>query len=818
MSFKIAARTILQLGAELISSDEIAFYELIKNAVDARSPKVQVDIVVRVPQSTYNKLREKLTGMRRASKIADSEFDELKDQIAKSITPGTPSCADLEDRIRSSESLDALLLNLDGANYIEIEDWGHGMGLEDLNEVYLTIGTRSRYKERKAQSNGRSGDEESFRPILGEKGVGRLSAMRLGNQLEVVTGKKGEPNWNTLIIDWDWFSHDSDALLEDIPVSALRAGKKESRVESGTRIRISALSSDWKIDRVRNMAAHNFSRFADPFNPEDKFPISLYFNDDFIQIPDFDQSIFKYAHATVRATFSVVRNTRNKDVKEVSLKGTVKYRIQDVKKSFDLSTVEVKSAAKAETLDELGSLGPFTMKAYWFNRQLLAKKHIPDAVYVKRMVDEWAGGLMLYRDGYRVFPYGNKDDDWLGLDKKALASGGYKVNRSQIIGKVDISYRDNPELIDQTNREGLRDGPERRAFIALLKFVLEEEMRAFLNNVDKKLNLKKQIDLDDVEEKFDNQLKRAFRTVRDLVEKIPEKERDDEEILRLSRSFDALRESMKEARSIADQYKEGSDLTVHLAGVGLLVEGIAHELNRAASNALMTISDTPKRDLPSGVTRQFQSLEAQMKTLQKRLQILDPVGAAARQRKSTFDMVSWVQELLEGHEAQFQRHGISYKVTIQPKGVAQWRVKAVKGMIVQVFENLINNSVYWLKQQKAISKTILKNDDQDVDSWELTDKTFSPRIEVVIDVENKEIEFSDNGPGIAPSLRDEIFLPYVTHKPAGEGKGLGLYLSREIATYHDAELFLSPYPSRVSSKRLNTFIFRLEKGPSHEEN
>src|SRR5205823_6627238 len=94
---------------------------------------------------------------------------------------------------------------------------------------------------------------------------------------------------------------------------------------------------------------------------------------------------------------------------------------------------------------------------------------------VRQQQAQWAGGLALYRDGFRVHPYGGPDDDWLDLDRKALASGGYKVNRRQLIGRVSISARQNPLLVDQTNREGLRDCPEKRALVKILKHLLEVE-------------------------------------------------------------------------------------------------------------------------------------------------------------------------------------------------------------------------------------------------------------------------------------------------------------------------------------------------------
>src|SRR5205823_14359621 len=99
------------------------------------------------------------------------------------INPTAPQVLELEQAFTNAKTIDNLLEALEEANYINILDTGSGMSLEDLNEVYLTIGTPLRLKQRqnsRLASNKSDGDSE--RPLLGEKGVGRLSAMRLGRR------------------------------------------------------------------------------------------------------------------------------------------------------------------------------------------------------------------------------------------------------------------------------------------------------------------------------------------------------------------------------------------------------------------------------------------------------------------------------------------------------------------------------------------------------------------------------------------------------------------------------------------------------------
>lgn len=88
------------------------------------------------------------------------------------------------------------------------------------------------------------------------------------------------------------------------------------------------------------------------------------------------------------------------------------------------------TSVKPSSLYDLKNVGPFQFDLYWFNRKEIKETAGIEAPYVTNQVRIWAGGPMVFRDGFRVNPYGGPDDDWLGLDKKALASGGYKLNRN----------------------------------------------------------------------------------------------------------------------------------------------------------------------------------------------------------------------------------------------------------------------------------------------------------------------------------------------------------------------------------------------------
>jgi signal transduction histidine kinase len=183
----------------------------------------------------------------------------------------------------------------------------------------------------------------------------------------------------------------------------------------------------------------------------------------------------------------------------------------------------------------------------------------------------------------------------------------------------------------------------------------------------------------------------------------------------------------------------------------------------------------------------FETLGSQLKTLQKRIDTLDPLSTSRRQIKETFSILEVVQQIVDARHAQAKRHNV--KLYIDNK-LSSWRIKAVKGMFIQIMENFLSNSFYWL-----IHQSIVKPD-------------FKPVIKITLDSTSKTISVTDNGPGVEPERAEEIFEPFVTSKPPGQGNGLGLYITRELAEYHDWNVEVVNDPE-ISMKYLHTFVLDL---------
>ena len=292
MSFKVSARTILQLGGELISSDGIAFYELIKNSFDATAKRAYVEVAVRLPNETWSRAMDQLEEWSEEG-CRDEEFDSFKDQLVAAAIPSRISDDWLEGLDATTE-VDELLAVVRDANYIQFRDSGHGMTLKDLDEVYLTVGTPNRLNQRAAAKKAKRREI-----ILGEKGIGRLSAMRLGDRLTVTTATEEDKHWNELVIDWRRFSEIPGQLLEDVDVAPQRGKKKEKG--NGTTITIRGLSSNWSEQRVQQIANTDLSRFTDPFAPKRAFQIAVKWNGTAIPVPRMSDLIEEHAHAKVEA-------------------------------------------------------------------------------------------------------------------------------------------------------------------------------------------------------------------------------------------------------------------------------------------------------------------------------------------------------------------------------------------------------------------------------------------------------------------------------------------------------------------------------------
>ncbi len=799
--FKFAARVLEHLGAELISSDDIAVYELVKNGFDAGSSIVLVNVEYYLPSMLIDLLRKEF-----CDEDAIIDRCEITDFVKKVYFNKRVREGDcdvivslLSNNIPEEITSDDLFIVLGDFNKIEVIDSGHGMSLEELDDNYLTVGTLHRYLQHKKYIE--SGvNYPNGQPPTGEKGIGRLSAMRLGSQLEIVAVQSNRKSANILKINWDNFSTSNLINANDVPVDLYSRSIQKYDRSPGTIVRITGLKSCWDHDKTCDVANRFVSKLMDPFKKQMTRKINVVWNGQQVYVPRIGQSYLEAAHNTMKCQMSIQRNGKflmNTNLTFTSSVGVVKTDSR-TETALDFTSID----------DEIARLiGPFEVELYHYNRrQLSAIPGIATRKEFKGWLDEWCGGLKLYRDGVRVMPYGQvgvgiRDgargvaepyDDWLELDSTALRGRGYRVNRIQIVGCVRISRALNPNLRDQANRQGLIDNDVTRQFVGLLK----ELVKRFTVDMDI-MNRPQADDLESLREQSQvaqDELAIASDNLLDAARK-GDREKAAEAKDRLVKAINQIRAIADNTQTALESRQEQRLVVFELAATGQAAEEAAHDLEAELSEAIMELPVLLKasgRDTDLG--QSISHFISVFKSLRAQIASFSPAPAKRRRRRTNISVHRLVKLACDMSNRRFKRHGIKLKV-IPEKNGEDFDVYAVEGHLRQVLGNLLRNSIFWLQESQR----------------KHPDEFFDPTITVCIDTRSKTVTFSDNGIGISQNDAEWIFERFASKRD--DGRGLGLYIAKELCEFNKISIFLD---GKIKNKwkRLTTFVIDMSNATS----
>ncbi len=401
------ARIMLLLGEQLITDEIAAVSELVKNSFDADAEKVIVTLL----------------------KPSDAEIGK-----------------------------------------IEVWDNGNGMSLQTVLSSWLELGTLS-----KARGIDRAPrfSEVKHRIYLGEKGLGRLAVHKLGYVTELITRRFGENTETKLTIDWTLFEQEGlldqvpvkwevrePEIFKDVPESKNQPNEKES--PKGTCLTITKIRRDWTPQMMKEVK-ENILALKSPFEVCSDFDIKVEVEDDNapeVNIPDM-ANLVKQATYTFTGTIDET--------------GMLKYKYKFTRPDLpDLFREEKngKHDVKTQVMyteDRKPICGAFNIKLYsWdaYSEDLNAV--FGESSIYKKMIRP-NSGVKVFRDGFRVYPYGNYDNDWLNMDARRVAqSFELRLSRNQVICAVEISSKTNRQLLDKTDREGLIDNQAYEDFVGLI--------------------------------------------------------------------------------------------------------------------------------------------------------------------------------------------------------------------------------------------------------------------------------------------------------------------------------------------------------------
>lgn len=774
--FRIAARALRQLGAELITSDDVALNELIKNSFDALSPRVSIEISSSVDLSALELLEEKI----RKKQVTKTEAQErVEKSIAADLSPQARAALikEMFANIDEPSTFLAYLQQLRLSQSIKINDTGIGMSDEELKDRFLVIGTPGKFIEKQ---NSKKGD----RPILGEKGIGRLSMMRLGNFALVRSKKEKSTHWNEIRFKWDEFD-DPELDLGEVEIK-VTPGASAPEADHGTEIEIRQLVGNWSQDKVKDFIHQYMRRLQNPFNKDRRpYPVDIKLNgkrQPIAALPDWlrkcaqFEAEFLFDPKGIDGTTQVLRRS-------LRWRGTTSSEFR----SWEIGELTQQLGVPQETFLRLGE---FTANCLWFNRRLLVSDGVDySKTQIRDELNHWCGGFALYRNDFRIGKTGGMDDDWLEWDSGALKTQGFAMNRYQTIGSISISSDTNPHLVDSANRESLVACPEQELLTRLFKDIVVVDLRSHINAVQEaelKIALAEDSTTASLDASEDN-LKKTIRNVEEIGKLLPKEQRH--KIVEIREALQGQVEYVKVIQNSLELAREKRIELLELANIGLVVEIVIHELARLTQRTGELLVDLEKNNNEADLIKVVDNLRTQIVATNKRIRTVDAMSPAGRQRKDEYDIAAQVKNVASGFENRFERHNILHTVSMD--GSTKQKplvVKMVKGLVSQTLENLLTNSVYWLQQGVMLGDNERK-------------------IDIEIDSKALTISVRDNGPGIDPRYAKEIFKPYYTTRK--KGKGLGLYIAAELVDYHGGKLYLDEAPEKDG--RLRTFVIELPR-------
>ena len=331
-------------------------------------------------------------------------------------------------------------INLDSKDgpVITVTDDGEGMSLEVLQTVWLVPGDDHRRKQR----DERRRSKKHHRLPLGEKGVGRFAVHKLGNRIRLITRAQDSEE---CVVDIDWNKLIAKPYLDEAPVKIrVRPAEAFTSDQTGTRIEVHELRPPaWTRGEVRRLHAQ-ITSICSPFKEPGGFRATLVVpgNDWWIEdLPDFaeiiNRAIWKFVFVLEDGKFdwsyefrkvpgfNLGRRQVSKDGDRLQLPGMPRNGRTKRKVVADESTSR--------------RIGPVLGEFYVFDREREVLRRLGDTRLLTGYLDE-NGGIRVYRDGIRVYNYGERGDDWLGLGSPAREYvPTRRISRNIILGAVHLS-------------------------------------------------------------------------------------------------------------------------------------------------------------------------------------------------------------------------------------------------------------------------------------------------------------------------------------------------------------------------------------------
>lgn len=328
---------------------------------------------------------------------------------------------------------------------IIIKDNGKGMNYDDLKDKWLFVAYSAK---RLGKENEDYRDKiKTQRVFAGAKGVGRFSCDRLGRFLNLIT-IKDEPKRKieNLVVNWEDFENVDDEEFVKIKVTHNVLTENTYKLKKGTILEITGLRDKWDRDRILRLKK-SLAKLINPNqeNDNDNFEIEIIAKDELTL--DKEKS----------------RKGEKKNDLEI-VNGLVKnsiFETLEIKTSNILVQISPKGNYIETTLQDRGDLiyylkekNPYqdlkNVSIYLFQLNRAAKVNF---TRLMGMAPVQYGSVLMYKNGFRVYPYGEEGEDLLLIDRRKQQGFNRFLGTRDLIGRIEINGAQ-PELKETTSRDG----------------------------------------------------------------------------------------------------------------------------------------------------------------------------------------------------------------------------------------------------------------------------------------------------------------------------------------------------------------------------
>lgn len=683
---------------------------------------------------------------------------------------------------------------------IIIKDNGKGMDNDDLKNKWLFVAYSAKKEGTEDDSFDYRDNIYKKRAFAGAKGIGRFSCDRLGAKLHLETTKKSNlGRTEVLLTDWGQFEESAVTEFVDISVKHYTKETNDYGLSHGTALCITELRNEWdrnKLLRLKNSLA----KLINPNKDKGEQSFNIYIN-----VPEEAENDSKQQDERQQINGKI----KNFIFETLGLK-TTKIEASISQDGETISTVLSDGGSRIYRIVEKNKynlLDSVDCTLYYLNQ---AAK----LTFIHRMgvSSKEYGHVFLYKNGFRIYPYGEWGDDPLKIDARKNQGIRRFLGTRELIGQIEI-YSDTDQLKETSSRG---DG--------LIRTQTYEQLELFFWDVLKRLE-KYVVDV----QKWGLSIETDDGSgMRESVISLLSKLTSSDSIIEF--------EYPENFYEIIESHQSQSAIKVleNLNRIALNSED--NELLEEVTRANRVLHDI--REAKYEVEKERDNIETEKIRVEEKLKIkevevellketsnediVELMSIEHHVNQATFRVIEYLQDLITiaKEDSKYKEQIIECvdKIALENQKIAslvKFVSKAnfdllsasVTQNIVQYISEYIKN-VYKRDKIKIINKTLVKNVNITTSGVEFI-TTFIPlELNIVIDnlldnsfkasatdVEinltvvngNLRIDYSDNGIGINEIIKDEIFNFGVT---TTSGSGIGLYHSRKIIESLGGKIYL----------------------------